>query len=75
LADGFGQLLQELEAGQRPHRCDVSYRISFYKRFWEQRNLLAVRDVVLDRQMKSADGNNKTSRSHFLGKAKECWQK
>jgi hypothetical protein len=70
--DDIGQLLQEVEAGQRPEWRDISDRSPVYKTYWAQWKSLAVRDGVLERHWESADGKTKTAHTVIpRGKVRE----
>jgi hypothetical protein len=56
-----GQILQEVEAGQRPDWKDVADRSPIYKSNWAQSKSLVVRDGVLERHWESAGGRTKTA--------------
>jgi hypothetical protein len=53
--DDLGQLLQEVQAGQRPEWRDIS---DSYLAEWKS---LAIRDGVLERHWESGDGKTKTA--------------
>jgi hypothetical protein len=70
--DDVGQLLKEVEAGQRPEWRDISDRSLVYKTYWAQWKSLAVRDGVLERHWESADGKTKTAETVIpCGKVRE----
>ena len=58
--EDVGQLLREVEAGQRPEWGEISDRSSVYKSYWAQWKSLAVRDGILIRYWESTDGRKKT---------------
>jgi hypothetical protein len=70
--DDLGQLLQELDAGQRPEWRDISDRSPVYKSYWTQCKSLAVRDGVLERHWESANRKTRTALTVIpRGKVKE----
>jgi hypothetical protein len=59
--DDLGQLLQELEAGQRTEWRDISDRSPVYKLYSVEWKSLAVRDGALKLHWESADGKTRTA--------------
>jgi hypothetical protein len=68
LADDFvGQIIKEVETGQRPEWKEICDRSCIYKSCWIQWNFVVVRDGGLKRHKESADGTTKTFQMSFRG--------
>jgi hypothetical protein len=66
------QILQEVDAGQRPEWKDIADRSPIYKSYWAQWKSLLVRHGVLERHCESADRRTKTAQTVLQSKMKEA---
>jgi hypothetical protein len=63
----IGPFLQEVEPGRRPDWKDIADRSAPYKSYWAQSKLLAVRNGVVERKWKSANGRSKVAQIGLPG--------